>query len=92
MINGLVGSMCLGYEKLLCSAGFDIENFKDSLFRDKMFTDNLKLLSCKLNFSDYLSPEKSMLLAIFKQTFLLYKINKFKKGISVVIINTLPGK
>ena len=81
MVFELAKSLCFGYEKTLCSLGFDINSFTDSLFHDKMFVDNLKLLSCEVNFSDYLSPQKAILLAILKQTFLINKINKIKKNL-----------
>ena len=75
-------SLCIGYEKLMCSVGINIESFTDSLYRDPLFIDNLKLQSCEYDFSDILSPEKSIILAILKQTFFMYKLNKIKATLS----------
>ena len=82
MIIDFSKQICHGYEKTLCSIGYDIESFTDSLYNDKMFIDNLKLLSCEINFSEYLSPTKAILFAIIKQTFIVHKINQIKKSIS----------
>ncbi len=78
MIIELCKTISHGYEKTLCSIGFDISDFTNSLFNDKMFIDNLKLLSCEFNFSDYISPTKAILFAIVKQTILINKINQIK--------------
>ena len=82
MIIELSKNQCMGYEKIMCSVGINIESFKDSLYRDPLFIDNLKQISCEYDFSDILSPEKSIILAIVKQTFLLYKLNKIKMTLS----------
>lgn len=82
MIIELSKNQCMGYEKIMCSVGINIESFTDSLYRDPLFIDNLKQISCEYDFSDILSPEKSIILAIVKQTFLLYKLNKIKMTLS----------
>ena len=90
MVFEFAKSICYGYEKFLTSLGYDITSFTDSLFKDKMFTDNLKLLSCEFNFSEYLSPSRAMILAVLKQTFIIHKINQIKSEIvknDPIIIN-----
>ena len=56
----VVNTGLIGFEKIACYTGYDINGLTDDLMKDPDFQYDLKMISCEIDLSKYINPKSSL--------------------------------
>ena len=70
-----------GFETLSNYSGYDITGVTNDLMKDDDFLMDLKIISCEIDVSKYISPKSSAFLKIVKKVYMKNQENKMKKNL-----------
>lgn len=77
-------NILIGYEKVMCHSGIDLNGVWDDLLNNPDFIYDLQMISCEVDISKYINPKWSAFLKVVQSSYLKYEQNK--------IINNLEKK
>lgn len=71
----------IGYEKVLCYSGIDINGFSDEILKNEEFIYDLKCISAEIDMTKYINNKTWAFLKVFQNSYLSYEKNKIIKNI-----------
>ena len=71
----------IGYEKLLCYSGIDINGVSNELLNDPNFLYDLQIISCEIDVSRYINPKSAAFINVLQKSYGKYEENKIVKKV-----------
>ena len=74
-----------GFETLSNYSGYYISGVSDDLMNDPDFIMDLKIISCEIDISKFISPKSSAFLKVIKKFYTKHQENEMKKQLDNVL-------
>lgn len=71
----------IGYEKVMCYSGIDINGVSEELLKDENFLYDLKMISAEIDLSKYINPKSSAFIKLLQKSYSKYEENKIIKNV-----------
>lgn len=88
-------SLLIGYEKIACYSGFNIENISNELLADPDFVMDLQIISAEIDISKYVNAKTSVLMKVLYKSYEKFELNKnvdkLKKNFDADTLNKMKN-